>query len=91
MRKKFGMAMVAALLAAPVAVHAQGIFGGMEYGLFCSKRLFCRVSGCKIGSHFWPQHALHDSKKSYLALGGEQQLGYSISLAAFISRLPAAR
>jgi hypothetical protein len=32
MRKKFGMVMVAALLATPVAVHAQGIFGGMERG-----------------------------------------------------------
>jgi hypothetical protein len=32
MRKKFGMAIVAALLAVPVAVHAQGIFGGMERG-----------------------------------------------------------
>jgi hypothetical protein len=33
----------------------------------------------------------NDSKKSHLALGGQQQLGYSISLAAFISHLPAAR
>lgn len=32
MRKKFGMAIVAALLAVPVAAHAQGIFGGMERG-----------------------------------------------------------
>jgi hypothetical protein len=32
MRKKFGIAVVAGLLTAPVAVHAQGIFGGMERG-----------------------------------------------------------
>ena len=32
MRKKFGMAIVAALLAVPVVAHAQGIFGGMERG-----------------------------------------------------------
>jgi len=32
MRKKFGIAVVAALLATSVAVHAQGIFGGMERG-----------------------------------------------------------
>jgi hypothetical protein len=30
MRKKFGIAVVVGLRAAPVAVHAQGIFGGME-------------------------------------------------------------
>ena len=32
MRKKFGIAMVVALLAAPVVVHAQGIIGGMQRG-----------------------------------------------------------
>ena len=32
MRKKFGIAMVVALLGAPVAVHAQGIIGGMQRG-----------------------------------------------------------
>ena len=32
MRKKFGIAVVVALLAAPVAVHAQGVIGGMQRG-----------------------------------------------------------
>ena len=32
MRMKFGIAVVAALLAAPVAVHAQGVIGGMQRG-----------------------------------------------------------
>jgi len=32
MRKKFGIAVVVALLATPVAVHAQGIIGGMQRG-----------------------------------------------------------
>ena len=32
MRKKFGIAVVVALLAAPVVVHAQGIIGGMQRG-----------------------------------------------------------
>jgi hypothetical protein len=32
MRKKFGIAVVVALLAAPVVVHAQGIIGGMHRG-----------------------------------------------------------
>ena len=32
MRKKFGIAMVVALLAPPVVVHAQGIIGGMQRG-----------------------------------------------------------
>jgi len=32
MRKKFGIAVVAALLAAPITAHAQGVFGGMERG-----------------------------------------------------------
>ena len=32
MRMTFGIAVVAALLAAPVAVHAQGVIGGMQRG-----------------------------------------------------------
>ena len=32
MRMKFGIVVVAALLAAPVAVHAQGVIGGMQRG-----------------------------------------------------------
>ena len=32
MRMKFGIVVVVALLAAPVAVHAQGIIGGMQRG-----------------------------------------------------------
>ena len=32
MRKEFGIAVVVALLAAPVAVHAQGVIGGMQRG-----------------------------------------------------------
>ncbi|MGH6838687.1 MAG: hypothetical protein ACREDT_07775 [Methylocella sp.] len=32
MQKKFGIAVVTALLASPLAVQAQGVFGGMERG-----------------------------------------------------------
>ena len=61
MRKKFGMAIVAALLAVPVAVHAQGIFGGMERGAaegsagwpcwrYCRRRVGAARTGCSAST-----------------------------------------